>query len=128
MAFGVVLLFVVLRLVTRRAPVAIAAGMLIVFYWWSALQATPVWWTELTYEIAVIVLFTFVTIRFGLLAAAVARIVLGLCETIPFTLHVSHWSATPSNWTIAGIIALAVFGFYASRAGQPLFGNLELKT
>jgi len=126
MAFGVVLLFVVLRLITRRAPVAIAAGMLIVFYWWSSLQMTPVWWTELAYEITVIVLFTFVTIRFGLLAAAVARIVLGLCETIPFTLHVSHWSATPSNWTIAAIIALAVFGFYASRAGQPLFGNLEL--
>jgi hypothetical protein len=73
-------------------------------------------------------LFTFVLLRCGLLAAAVARIVLGLCQSIPLTLHVSHWSATPSNWTIAGIIALALFGFYASRAGQPLFGNLELRT
>jgi hypothetical protein len=52
--------------------------------------------------------------------------VVGLCESIPFTLQVSHWSATPSNWTIAGIIALALFGFYASRAGQPLFGRLEV--
>jgi len=41
---------------------------------------------------------------------------------------VSQWSATPSNWTIAAIIALALFGFYASRAGQPLFGDFELKT
>ena len=26
------------------------------------------------------------------------------------------------------VVGLAAFGFYASRAGQPLFGNLELKT
>jgi serine/threonine-protein kinase len=123
-AFGAVLLMVVLRLITRRASIAIAAGMVIIFYWWSTFTLTPVLWIEVTYEIAAVVLFTFVMIRFGLLAAAVARIVLGLCQSIPFTLQVSHWSATPSNWTIAGIIALALFGFYASRAGQPLFGKI----
>jgi len=26
------------------------------------------------------------------------------------------------------VIALACFGFYAARAGQPVFGNLELRT
>ena len=30
--------------------------------------------------------------------------------------------------TTMGIIALALFGFYASRAGRPLFGDLELRT
>jgi eukaryotic-like serine/threonine-protein kinase len=128
MAMAVALLFVVLRLVTRRASVAVALGMTIIFYWWSAFAMVPAWWIEFAYEIIAIVLFTVVMIRFGLLAATVMRIVLGLCATIPFTLHVSHWSATPSNWTIAGIIALALFGFYASRAGQPLLGNFELNT
>jgi hypothetical protein len=127
-AFGAVLLLVVLRLITRRAWIAIAAGMVIIFYWWSAFTLTPVLWIEVAYEIAAVVLFTFVMLRFGLLAAAVARIVLGLCESIPFTLQVAHWSAAPSNWTIAGIIGLALYGFYASRTGQPLFGNWELKT
>jgi predicted Ser/Thr protein kinase len=127
-AFGGVLLLVVLRLIIRRASIAIGATMVIIFYWWSTLTLTPVLWIEVAYEIAAVCLFTFVLLRCGLLAAAVARIVLGLCQSIPLTLHVSHWSATPSNWTIAGIIALALFGFYASRAGQPLFGNLELRT
>jgi hypothetical protein len=125
-AFGAVLLVVVLRLITRRASIAIAVGMMIIFSWWSTPALTPVLWIEVTYEIAAVVLFTFVMLRFGLLSAAVARIVLGVCESIPFTLQVAHWSATPSNWTIAGIIALALFGFYASRAGQPLFGKLEV--
>jgi len=31
----------------------------------------------------------------------------------------------PSNLTLLGILTLSLFGFYASRAGQPLFGTLE---
>jgi hypothetical protein len=124
-AFGVMLLLVFLRLLTRRAWMAMALGMLIILYWWSALSFTPVLWSEITYEVLVVVLFTMVMTRFGLLTAATTRIVLGICQVVPFTLQVSHWSATGSNCTIAAIIALAVFGFYASRAGQPLFGNLD---
>jgi hypothetical protein len=97
--------------------------MTIVFYRWSTFLMTPVLPIEVAYEVVVVCAFTFVLIRFGLLVAAVARIVLGVCEAIPFTLHVAHWSATPSNWTVAAILALAVFGFYAARAGQPLFGK-----
>src|SRR5207237_8852214 len=122
--FGTVLLFVVLRLLTRRAWLAVAIGMAIVFYWWSAFALTTVWWSELAYEMVVVAAFTVVMIRFGLLAAAIARIVLGACEAVPFTLQVAHWSATPSNSTFAAIVALALFGFYASRAGQPLFGKI----
>ncbi|HXI29635.1 MAG TPA: hypothetical protein VNG89_14450, partial [Vicinamibacterales bacterium] len=122
-AFGAVLLFVVLRLITRRPPLAIALGMMILFYWWSTLTLTPVLPIEVAYEVVIVAIFTFVTIRFGLLVAAVARIVLGVCQAIPFTVQVSHWSATPSNWTIAAIVLLALFGFYASRAGEPLFGT-----
>ena len=40
------------------------------------------------------------------------------------TLEFSHWRADASNWTMALIVGLALFGFYASRAGQPLFGSI----
>ena len=30
----------------------------------------------------------------------------------------------PSTWTLALLMALTLFGFYASRAGQPLFGQV----
>jgi len=122
-AFTAALLFVIVRLLVRRPAIALAVGMTIVFYRWSTFLMTPVLPIEVAYEVVVVCAFTFVLIRFGLLVAAIARIVLGVCEAIPFTLHVGHWSATPSNWTIAAILALAVFGFYAARAGQPLFGK-----
>jgi len=34
----------------------------------------------------------------------------------------SEWAAAPTNWSLALIVTLTCFGFYASRAGQPLFG------
>ena len=37
----------------------------------------------------------------------------------------SNLAATGSNLTIAALIALVVFGFVASRAGQPLLGKLD---
>jgi len=37
----------------------------------------------------------------------------------------THWSAAGSNQTIGLVIALTLFAFYASRAGQPLFGKFD---
>ncbi len=42
------------------------------------------------------------------------------------TLQPGHWSATASNATIVVVVGLALFGFYAARAGKPLFGRLDL--
>jgi hypothetical protein len=70
------------------------------------------------------VLTVFVAVRFGLLALVVSRIVWNLLYGVPLTLDYAHWSATASNWTLALVVALLAFGFYASRAGQPLFGKV----
>jgi hypothetical protein len=66
-----------------------------------------------------------VMIRFGLLSAIIALAVAKVVPAIPLTLQVAHWSATASNMTLLGILMLALFGFYASRSGQPLFGRLD---
>ena len=70
------------------------------------------------------VLLTIVAVRFGLLPLVVTLFVWNVLTDVPMTLEVSHWSAAASNWTLAGLVALALFGFYASRAGQPLFGSI----
>ena len=120
---GVAFLFVALRLVTRRTWIAIPIGMYVLFIFWSSFgQAAAYYWIELTLEVSIVALFTFVLIRFGLLAAAIAAITFRLGTAVPLTLDLSHWSATPSNWTLAGVIALALFGYYASRGGRPLLG------
>jgi serine/threonine-protein kinase len=69
-------------------------------------------------------LLTAVAVRFGLLSLAVAWFTWGLIGAVPMTLELSHWRAVVSNWTLALLIGLALFGFYASRAGRPLFGEI----
>jgi hypothetical protein len=120
-----VLMFVVLRLITGRAWAAIPIGMFILLIWWSEFGAVPSFWLELALEIAIVTVFTTVIIRFGLLSAVIALTVAKIVPAIPLTLQLSHWSATASNMTLFGILMLALFGFYASRAGRPLFGRLE---
>jgi hypothetical protein len=76
------------------------------------------------FPIATGVLLMLVVFRSGLLAFAVAWCVWHVTTTIPMRADWSHWSAAPGNWTFAALVALVLFGFYAARAGQPLFGSL----
>ena len=69
-------------------------------------------------------LLTVVAVRFGLLSLVVTWFTWGLIAAVPMTLEFSHWRADASNWTLALLIGMTLFGFYASRAGQPLFGSI----
>jgi hypothetical protein len=81
---------------------------------------------ELVLEVAAVVLFTLVTIRGGLFAAAIALFVVRTGNATPLTLQMTQRSAAASNWTLALFVALTLFGFYASRGGKPLLGKFEL--
>ena len=87
----------------------------------SELGSAPVFWLELAAESLVVMLFTFVMIRFGLLAALVALFVVNVCQIAPLTLDIKHWSSVSSTQTLAFVVALALAAFYASRGDQPLF-------
>jgi hypothetical protein len=63
-------------------------------------------------------------VRFGLLVAATSLVVDAALTGVPFPAHYSGWAAAPAMWTMALVAAVTAFGFYAARAGQPLFGEL----
>jgi len=69
---------------------------------------------------------TIIVVRYGLLVTAVTLPLINITANLPLTFALSHWSATTSNLTIAFVAGLTLFGFYASRAGQPLFGKLDV--
>jgi hypothetical protein len=43
----------------------------------------------------------------------------------PMLPHAASWAALPGTLSIALVVALACFGFYAARAGEPLFGRID---
>jgi hypothetical protein len=68
---------------------------------------------------------TFAIFRFGLLVTAVMIIVDNIPSAVPMMPHGPSWAALPGTLSVALVVAIACFGFYEARAGQPLFGKFE---
>jgi hypothetical protein len=119
LALFIVLGLVVLRFVLRGWALVGAGAIMISVLFMSTLGGT----TRLVFVFPVIsgVLATIVAVRFGLLTLLTGLIIY-FVGVLPFTLDMSHWLAPTSMVTVSGLLALAAFAFYASRAGQPLFG------
>jgi hypothetical protein len=60
----------------------------------------------------------------GLLAVVIAFLVNQAINNAPLTLDPSMPYAPAAFWPVSLVVGLSAFGFYASRAGQPLFGRL----
>jgi predicted Ser/Thr protein kinase len=113
---------VIARLVLRVRWLALVVTML--FLSLTATYDMSVMPLSLVFPLVSGGLLTVVAIRFGLLSLVVAWFAWGIITAVPMTLEFSHWRADVSNWTLALLVGLTLFGFYASRAGQPLFGPI----
>ena len=60
----------------------------------------------------------------GLLSLAVAFLVSQVLNNAPLTLDLSAPHASGALWAMFLVVGLTLFGYYASRKGQPLFGRL----
>ena len=70
-----------------------------------------------------VALMFIVLLRFGLLALVIAFLTMRLAELFPLTLNMTHPYAGASVMVMLFTIALSVYGYYASRGNEPLFGR-----
>jgi hypothetical protein len=66
-------------------------------------------------------------IRFGLLALVVNFVVFNIVQNFPLTTQGSAWYAGISLAGILLIAAMAIYGFYTSLGGRPVFGGAVLE-
>jgi serine/threonine-protein kinase len=69
----------------------------------------------------------FLLTRFGLLAGVANRIIYGILIAFPLTTEGSAWYAGISLAGILLMAALALYGFYTSLGGRPVFGRAVLE-
>jgi hypothetical protein len=81
---------------------------------------------ELVVSVSGILLVFAVLLRFGLLALGVMFYTFLSMEIFPLTTDVSRPYAGASIVLLLGIASLSMFGFYASRGDEPLFGRVLL--
>lgn len=120
----VTLVFIVLRLLMPRPWMAAVAGMALITAMSNNAAAVSGGRVEFVYVLCVIAVSTVVLFRYGLLPLAIALFIDDTIGSVPLTPHLSAWWAGASTLTLLGFLGLAAFGFYASRAGQPLFGAI----
>jgi hypothetical protein len=72
-------------------------------------------------QIIALVVFFFVLFRGGLLAFASLFTVSALIDELPLTLHPSGWYLGTMLFSLVCIAAPALWGFWTSQAGRPLF-------
>ncbi len=118
----VAMIFTVLRLLLRRAWMAMVAGILVLLALTDGGRAFTGTWFDTAVQTCTIALAAYATFRHGLLVLAIMVFTDSVATNLPLTLHGSAWWAGTSNLTMALFVGLAAFGVYAARAGQPLFG------
>jgi serine/threonine-protein kinase len=123
-ALLVAMLIVVLRLLFKRRWLWLTAGMLVLVVISDGGLALTGTWLERAAIVVTGALITVAVTEFGLIPLVVSSFVVDTVEVVPLTLNLSAWWATPTLMTLALLIGLAGFGFYASRAGQPIFGTV----
>jgi serine/threonine protein kinase len=84
-------------------------------------------WHVVIANVLIATLLVFTTARFGLLAAMAWQFFFIVSFTWPLTTNFSSWYSSAATLGIAALVGLAVYGFYTSLAGQPIFRDRLLK-
>jgi hypothetical protein len=84
-----------------------------------------VWWLYYFTQLIAVGLINFAIVRYGLLVAALMIVIDNIPSSLPVMINGPSWAALPGVLSIALVVGVTCFGFYAARAGQPLLGRLE---
>jgi hypothetical protein len=116
--------FVIARTLLRNSWLAVVATALVLglFIATEVSMAAP--WLLVVFSVAFIIPIVATLLLFGLFAQALAFLMNQAITSSPLTLDMSLPHAPVSVLVMAMVLALAAFGYYASRGGEPLFGRI----
>ncbi len=117
--FVMLLFYIVLRRQLLAAIALFVTAFAIEFSAFAA-SAPRFYWIA---SIMIALTITIIVARFGLLATMAAQLFFFLTVEYPVTLDFSAWYASSTLFAIAIILGLAIYGFYTSLGGQPVFGD-----
>jgi serine/threonine protein kinase len=125
LSLAVLFLLLLLRIVLRRDWAAIGVCALLLTFF-SVDFSTNVL-IDIAFSGLMTAIILFVLLRIGLLALTSCFLVLFLFQNCPITSDFSAWYIEATGFLIGLITVLAIYSFYISLAGQPLFKGKLLK-
>jgi hypothetical protein len=120
----ITLLFALVRMVVKRPWIATVVTIAVGTFVIQAQSQLQMFWIVIPYGVLLSAVYIGVLVRFGMFPLMMAYLTNTLVSA-GLTADVNKLYAPTSVWLMALTVAMAAFGFYASRAGEPLFGKLE---
>ncbi len=127
--FGLLAAFtlVLLRRVTRRQGLAVAVAALA----FGPLAARGLFesgtlWLDLGFAVLLTTIMFGTMLRVGLVGVIAAFTPHLILLDSPVTLRLSTWYAGPAMAATAVVVAMTAYGYWAARAGEPLFGHADM--
>jgi len=127
--FGMLAAFtlVMLHRVTRRQGLAVAVAALA----FAPLAARGLFesgtlWLDLGFATVLTAIMFGTILRAGLVGVIAAFLPHLVLLDAPVTLQLSSWYAGPALAATAFVVALTAYGYWAARAGEPLFGHVDV--
>ena len=117
-AFMMVFLLLFLSLLLRKDWIGIAVGSLILTALFLSPEIARGHWIGLVSIALSVVAFVFCAVRFGPLALMSTLMVFHLWVFYPITTDLTAWYASSFLLILSILLALAIFGFYASSEGK----------
>ncbi len=120
MALSTMVVLLVAHLLLRRRELAVAVAFLFLMTF-PPTENYPL--LEWGYRVVFAATFTFVMVRYGLVALTAALVVLMAFGNFPLTLDPGAWFFTRSLVALVLVAGLAVFGFVRALGSHALFGE-----
>src|SRR5262249_46317394 len=111
-----VLVLVVARLVLKRTWLAlVVASAIELVVAGGGVPPGGVGWLYYVGQLMAVALINFAIIRLGVLVTGLMIVLDNIPTTIPIVRNGPGWAAVPGNLSMALVVAVAAFGFYAAR-------------
>jgi hypothetical protein len=118
-------LLLIFRLLLRRNSLAIVATSLVALVLFHPGSGSAIGYV-IVFTLTTVLLLS-VLFRYGLLSVAAALTISGLLSRLPLTWSPPAWYAGPMILALALVVAPALWGFWTSLAGRPLFRDAILE-
>jgi hypothetical protein len=119
------LAFALIRMAVKQTWIATLLTVVLGTFVSVSQAGTQQLWVNIVFAVAVSAVYVGVLVNFGMFPLIMTFLTGYIVSTSGLTVDVSKLYAPTAIWLMVLITVMAAFGYYASRAGEPLFGKLS---
>ena len=121
----ITLAFALIRMAVKRTWIATLLTIVLGTFVMVGQSNTQQFWMNAAASAVVSAIFIGVLVRFGMFPLIISYLMNGIVSACGLTADLNKLYAPTAIWLMVLVSALAAFGYYASRAGAPLFGKFQ---